>query len=380
MKISFCTGWDIDKDGIADYSRHLTEELKKYDVDIQIIKLGHNINQADYYKQLAKQANEADVCHIQYNYVYFNGDLPYRNRFLYFVSRLRLPIIMTVHEVRIGYERSDTGINNKAKRFVFNKGLFFWNAWSVSYHKRMYNSVGAVHVHTKSQARLITPLVKNPDKVAVIPHAIPIITDDKKSFPSLQAKKNLGLEGKRVITVFGFINKRKGLELVLNILAQLPDDVVLLVAGGPMTNNTADTQYYDSIKKLISGLKLTQRVKITGYLKEEDIPMVMSSSDICLAAFLTTAASGALSLYIGYNKPIIASDIPVHREIFERLPCLEMFSYERPLELRDKIIGLLDSASRKEELIGLTRQYCQTHNYYAIAGILAEKYKQLKRL
>ena len=76
----------------------------------------------------------------------------------------------------------------------------------------------------------------------------------------------------------------------------------------------------------------------------------MAATDICLAPFSSTAASGALSLCIGYHKPIVASDIAVHKEINGRIPCLELFKSGDPRDLLQKIRALLGDESRLKEL------------------------------
>jgi len=380
MKIAFCTGWETEKDGISDYSRHLVGELKKNGAAIQIIKLGYYVDNKRYYRELAERANSADLCHIQYNYVYFNGELPYRNRFSDFARFLKIPFVITAHEVRIGYEPIVSGVDNKIKKIIFNQTLFFWNRWSVFYHKRMYNLADKIYAHTEAQAEKIKSLVRYPGKVSVIPHGIPEIPNADKDIPSWLAKKELGLTGKFVLGVFGFINKKKGYELILDILGELPENTVLLIAGGPMTENAVDKDYYDRLIKYISSAGLKKKVQIAGYLKEADIPMIMAAVDICLAPFLSGSASGALSLCIGYQKPIIASDIPVHREVYDRLACLELFQYPDARDLLSKIKRLLATRGRIIELSLLTKEYSKRFSYAVIARETVRTYEDMMRV
>ena len=368
MKVSFCTGWDVERDGISDYSKHLVNELKKNNnMDIQIVKLVNNIGQKDFYRELADKANQAEVCHVQFNYVYFNGELPYRNRLLYFEKYLKIPLVITAHEVRLRHSLITEAGYSRIKRIVFNKTLFLWNSWSRIYHKSIYNKADKIIAHTKAQAELIRPLLNNPDRLMVLPHGIPMISPELRNIPASRVKSGLGLEGKIILTIFGFINKKKGYELVMDILSELPDNVILLIAGGAMTENTVDKEYYNSLAKEISARGLDNKIRITGYLKEDDVADIMAATDICLAPFLSGSGSGALSLCLGYHKAIIASDIPVIQEINNQIPCLELFRYPDAQDLLKKIKGLINNPGRINELSISARQYCQRFSYAVIA-------------
>lgn len=376
MKVSFCTGWDIAKDGIADYSRYIVKELRRL-IDVNIIKLGHYVSERDYYIQRAKEANISNIVHIQFNYVYFNGSLPFRNRFLTFTKHLKVPIVMTAHEVRVGYDLIPPGVTSNIKRTVFNDTLLLWNFWSAIHHRKMYRQAERIIVHKNGQAEVIKRLVDDPEKIMVIPHGIPIIPPEAKTISLTAAKKELGLDGKTVLTIFGFVNRRKGYEQVMDAMLKLSGNVILLIAGGRMTDNVVDKEYYDRFLKRITDMSLKKRVRITGYLKEADVPIVMAATDICLAPFLSESASGALSLCIGYNKPIIASNIPANMEINEKVPCLELFKYGDSNDLLMKINDLLHNEDRRIELSRLSGEYSELFSYARIAEDTIKVYEEV---
>ncbi|MFA6216191.1 MAG: glycosyltransferase [Candidatus Omnitrophota bacterium] len=377
MRVAFCTGWDTPRDGIADYSQHLVTSLKRCGVSIKIAKLGFYIDDKSYYQALAKSIEGVDVCHVQFNYVYFNGELPYRNRFLYFLENVKVPVIMTAHEVRPSYKPGQGGFNGDVKKFIFNHTLLFWNTWSHLYHKVVYSRVNKIIVHTRCQQIMVNPFVDSREKIVLIPHGIPEFSRFESLMAKAQAKKKLGLEDKAVVTIFGFINKKKGYELILDILPQLPPEVIFFIAGGCMTDNSIDQEYYQGLLKIIAQKKLQERVRISGYIQEHEIPDIAAATDICLAPFSSTSASGALSLCIGYHKPIVASDIDVHREVNERIPCLELFRHDDAADVREKIMGLLRNQERLSELIELTKEYSARFSCFHIAEKTLEVYQEV---
>jgi len=325
MNIAFCTGWGVEKDGIADYSRHLCAALGNMGVGIEILKLGFYIGEEKYYRDLAQRANKADVCHVQFNYVYFNGELPYRNRFLEFTRNLTVPLIMTCHEVRIGFKHPSGGFSCSLTEKIFNTTLPAWNLWSENMHRRIYAQASAIIVHSSVQAVEVKRLLHNQERVRIIPHPIPAITDNGSYISADAAKRIFGLTGKVVLSIFGFINSRKGYELVISILPQLPGDVSLLIAGGRMTDTATDRGYEEHLRCLINDKHLEDRIRISGYLDASGITAAMAASDLCLSTSTGEAGSGALSLCLAYHKPVIASDTAVNREINERIRCLELF-------------------------------------------------------
>ncbi|MBU1928478.1 MAG: glycosyltransferase family 4 protein [Candidatus Omnitrophota bacterium] len=376
MKVSLCSAFDKPKDGISDYSGYLSAGLKKY-VDLIYVGLDSYIADSDYYAGKAKEANNADICHVQFNYLYFNGSMLYNNRFFTFAKYLKVPLVMTIHEIGIEAKPLPLHITSRIKRELFNRTLFFWNRLSLNNHKRMYNLSDRVLAHTRQQADLIIGLIGHKDKVAVMPHGIPYVSDGDKCLPSDEAKSKFGINGKFVLTIFGFINNRKDYGTALDSLRELPDNVVLLIAGGRMTDKYDNLGYYDNLFKKISASQLGDRVKITGYLGLEDIPLVMAATDICLAPFKSVNGSGALSLYIGYNKPIIASDIDSHQEINSRINCLELFRHEDYKDLLDKINRLMTDAGRIAKLIAGVKEYTNEFSYDKVAARTVELYNEV---
>jgi glycosyltransferase involved in cell wall biosynthesis len=377
LKVALCTPWNRDRDGISDYAAHLAQALRPH-ADVRIVELKPFVNDKSFYRSLADQANEADVVHVQYNYLYFNGALPYRNRLVYFARMINKPLIATIHEVRVGFQRHAAGVMHPAKRVLFNATLGFWNQWSRQYHRAMYVSLGRIIVHTHEQAGLIKGLGVEAVKISVIAHGVPQITAIGAAINPEEAKKELGLAGKRVLTTLGFINRRKGYEVVLESLVQLPGDVSFLIAGGSMTDNYLDKAYYELLIQRISSLGLTERVVITGYLDPRRLQLVMAATDVYIAAYPESSASGALSLAIAYQKPIIASRIPAHVEINQSLPCLKIVEPNNSGELTQAIQALLyDSASRAQlqDACGL---YGRQHSYVQAANLTIKEYERIK--
>jgi glycosyltransferase involved in cell wall biosynthesis len=299
--------------------------------------------------------------------------MPHRNRFLDFANHVKIPIVMTVHEVRVRRDRMEVGYT-AAARFIHNSSLWLLDRWSRRMHRKIYAAPAAITVHTCGHKREIRDLVEDPEKVSLLPHGIPGQAESYGGIDASRAKRRLGLEGRTVLMTFGFVNQRKGYESALAALAGLPQDVVFLIAGGMMTGNAREAAYYESLLTTISGMGLDDRVRITGYLTPDRVPEAMAASDICLAPFSSRAASGALSTCIAYRKPIVASDIPVNKEINGRLPCLELFRHGDSRDLSEKIMRLLEDPDKTRHLTHSAGHYAERFGFDRVAEELMRLY------
>ncbi len=134
-----------------------------------------------------------------------------------------------------------------------------------------------------------------------------------------QAKQALGVSGRRVVVLQGFISERKGSPMALDALQGMPEDVVLVLAGG----TGADPSVQDLLKALherAAALGLADRFRITGYLDDPTMDLWLSAADLGLLPFLRVSASGSLATWIAAARPVLAHDLPAFRELDELSP------------------------------------------------------------
>jgi D-inositol-3-phosphate glycosyltransferase len=118
------------------------------------------------------------------------------------------------------------------------------------------------------------------------------------------AQRRLDVSG-RVLLFFGYVRKYKGVDLLLQALAQVPADlaVTLLVAG----------EFYDpqeSYQTLIQELGLTDRVRIINrYIPEPEWPDLFAAADALVLPYRTASQSMSIALAYGFGKPVIVSGV-----------------------------------------------------------------------
>jgi len=355
MDVKFATTWEASC-GVAGYSRSLVAELEKH-ARIEVVSLdpGSVTSPAS----LAARLNQGDVVHIQHQYPFFGGMALHRNWFNRVLGRLKRPPVVTVHELDLG--DSDSPPMRAYKRW-FNKRLF------------AARQIGRIVVHTSEYRDRLTGLGIEPSRIRVIPMWVPSITQSDVSPDA--AKSELGLAGKKVVTIFGFVVRRKGYDLALEALRRWPEDVTLLIAGGPHPGDR--TGFFDTLKDRIAAEGLSARVVITGYLPEDRVPLVMAAADVIAAPFTMMSSSWSMMHAIAYRKPIVASDLPPMREMNERTPCLTLFNPGDSGDFAAKVIELLKDGDEMRRAVAAVDSYAQTWTAARAAADTMAAYREVQ--
>jgi glycosyltransferase involved in cell wall biosynthesis len=138
-------------------------------------------------------------------------------------------------------------------------------------------------------------------KIVVIPHLIPQVTPIDQT----QAKQQLGWKANRKYALcFGYIAPYKGIDQLVKDWPK-EGDFKLVIGGGINPNHVQDAeiiQFVDQVEKLAD----EREVKVTGFIKEELIPVYFSACDVVILPYPAfISSSGPMALAIAYGKPIL---------------------------------------------------------------------------
>lgn len=361
FKVNFFTTYHI-QCGIADYSEYLINYLKEF-VNIEIIELEKNkIGNKKYFSKLGERMNKGDIAHIQFENTFFNGILPSKTTYFNLVKKIQIPIVITAHEIDVYSKSKNLFIKSIIKflkqhlnRIIFGKGKF-------------------IIVHSIKQKQILINLGIENKKILYLPHPIPLHL--YRQVDKSISKKKLGVENKTVLTIFGFISKGKGYDILLNALSNLPENTILLIIGN---KSPYELEYFYEFKDKIDKKNLNNRVIITGYIEKEKLAEYISASDIYLAPFSKISGSGSLALSIAFKLPIIASDIDEHKEIEKRGAGIEIFKAGNSLNLIEKILLLITNEERKKNLIEKNIEYGEQYSYQKISQEIYKIYMNIER-
>ena len=238
----------------------------------------------------ARRLREADVVHLQWKLADWGGPRWALPRLEVVLQACRRPTVVTLHDV---YEPA--GLRDR------------WLEPTALGIRRLAIRSRTLVVHGEEERRRLASLVP-PTRVSTVPHFV-------ETRPPLEdrdaAKAALGLAGRRVITLQGYMTKRKGHRVALEALRLLPADVIAIFAGSPIEGREARGQ---ELRAYAEELGVTDRVRFTGYVPDDELARILAATDVALCPFREMSASGSVSTWISTGRPIVTSGLPQFRE------------------------------------------------------------------
>jgi glycosyltransferase involved in cell wall biosynthesis len=314
---------------------------------------------------------QPDLVHVQHEYGLFGGTNPFLDGLPRWMRQLRraVPhgtrIVATAHKVVPEGHRFETrgqGWRRPLYR-VANATMLPWlrRHW----REGTWGLFDGVIVHSSLQAAWLQgpglPVIE------AIPHVVPEI-------PLQSGGRSPHLVPR--ITVFGYFCPEKGQDVVIEALRHVKAPVVLRLAGGvghPMNN-----AYHERCLQRIAECGLRDRVEVTGFVPEEDVSRLYEESDLVVAPFRSTSGSGSLVQALARGATVLVSDLPLNREINDRVPgTLAFFASEDPLDCARQIESLLADADRRRLLGQQARQYAAANAPTVIARQHLDFYRRI---
>jgi glycosyltransferase involved in cell wall biosynthesis len=144
-------------------------------------------------------------------------------------------------------------------------------------------------------------IVGQNNKISVIPHGV---DTNLKIIDKKLARKKLKIENKPTVLFFGYMTWYKGADLMIDI-ARANKNLNFIIAGGKSITQKNKSHYKKYLKKFDN---LPKNLKITGFVKEKQIPLYFSASDQVILPYRSMiSSSGPLSLAFSFEKPVILS-------------------------------------------------------------------------
>lgn len=141
-----------------------------------------------------------------------------------------------------------------------------------------------------------------PNKIVVIPHGV---DTNLKIIDQKLARKKLKIEDKPTVLYFGYMTWYKGADMMIDI-AKANKNINFIIAGGPSFTQKKKIHYQKYLQKF---KKLPKNLKITGFIKEKQISLYFSASDLVILPYRSMiSSSGPLSLAFSFEKPTILSN------------------------------------------------------------------------
>lgn len=305
MKIALCTSFGV-RCGIATYSKALAEALANLGHEVYIVRLiRFGRRSQEYMRNLAYSFPEdADIIVISHEYGLFQE----LDGVFYPELRMRWrdkPIVTIMH-----------------------------SAGNFNLDPVIVGNSDAVVTHNEFCSRRLgfpNTIIAHGCKPAVCP-------------PREQAKKSLGVNPQiPLVGYLGFISPYKGLEMLIEAVARIPE-CALLMAGGWHTGES--TEYINRLKQTTLE-RLQGRCQWTGYVRDEELAKVYGALDILIYPSRFATESGALLMGLSHGCATLASSIPPFKEKEKKGA---LMTFKDVDDLRRKIRRLLRDESLSNEL------------------------------
>ena len=313
MRIGIVTGeYPPMQGGVGAYTRILADEMKHQGADISIFTSEQaatsdpdivvmnwmkswDVSILSLIDQWAREF-KADIINIQFQTAAY-GMSPWIHFMPHFTH---IPIVTTFHDLRHPYLFPKAG------------GLRDWVVMHLA----------------KSSAGVIVTNQEDYERIAPVQHKklIPIGSNIQKPLPhdfdAAKWRNKMGAAANDfVIAYFGLFNQTKGLETLLDSVADLRKNRIpvrlVLVGGGLGSSDPTNEAYFESLKAQIQRLGLVAFIHTTGYLEDEtEVGVYLAASDVVALPYSDGVSyrRGSLMAAIQYECAIISTtptiDIP----------------------------------------------------------------------
>ena len=312
-----------ERSGLRRYGHILAAEARTR-TDLEVIEsdVGGRDASIGSLRHAAGRLRDADVVHIQWKLADWDPRLGGLPRLEVLVRSLRRPLVVTMHDVFVPSGRWQRRFSPPVL------GL-----------RRLGRAAASLVVHSEDERRRLTGLVP-PARLEVVPHFVEVRPDLPERGA---ARRSLDLGDRRVITLLGYLTRRRGHRLVIDALPHLGSDVIALFVGSPIEGRD---HVATELSAHAHAIGVGERVRFLGYVPEDRLEEVLVATDVALCPFRAMSASGALASWISAGRPIVTSDLAPFAELAAMAPgALHAFSPYEPEALAGTIARTLEIAT-----------------------------------
>lgn len=376
--------------GIADYHAKVVAALTASHVECDTVPLPTDSVYRDrplalwrrrkLYGRLAARSGDYDAALLDL-LTLWNGFRPGENTLPTFMNHLRGPLFMTLHEwpTVIAPEGKSKSLPRQAVQQLASTASRLGELGGMTYEewlrRRLFARAEHILVHARAlQERLLAAGVPS-ERVTFQLHPVPGLPSPIRS--ALLDEFARRFAHRRKIIIFGFPHPRKALEQAVQSLPQLPNDVMLMFAGG--IEGEFRQQYVRSLQGLAGSLGVLDRLEFLGEIPEAALAAAFAMAEFALAPFTYATGSGSFSYLISEGVPIVASDLAEHTALAQDGAGIVTFKAGDIGALTDTVSALLNNQDRRRLLADQNRAFAQRHTYTNLAGMIRERLEEMVR-
>lgn len=248
--------------------------------------------EAGTYRDAARaiSASNVDIVNVQHEFGLYGvwHDGTYDDHLRVFLENCTKPVVTTLHTVAPKPE-----------------------PWALETIRSISARSEQVVVMGTTAARLLREVYEVPRPPVVIEHGMPAIEPHGRR----RLKRQLGVEGRAILSTFGLVDPRKGLEYVIeampDIVTRHPSALYLVVGQThPELLKRQGEAYRNSLTDLAARLGMSAHVKfVNQYLTQREVVDYLLATDVYVTPYLdpNQITSGTLAYALGAGKAIVST-------------------------------------------------------------------------
>ena len=211
----------------------------------------------------------------------------------------------------------------------------------------------ATVVMADAAARILADRYGIAEVPVVIPHGMPAIQPNGR----VRMKRKLGVSGRTIISTFGLVDPRKGIEYMIEalpaIVARHPA-ALYVIAGQthPELRRHDGENYRNELREAVKRLRVQNHVCfIDEYMAQRDIIDLLVASDVYVTPYLDPQqiTSGTLAYALGAGKAIVSTEYVHAKEALADGRGV-LVPFRDSCALAEAVKSLLDEPHRKQAL------------------------------
>ena len=160
------------------------------------------------------------------------------------------------------------------------------------------------------------------------------------------SRMGLDLRGKKVLSFVGVLDPRKNVEFLFDVMERLPDDVVLLIAGGDPSHMKGRLE---RLKAECARRRLDERVRFLGTVTGAQKGAVLAGTDVFVFPSLLEGFGMAVVEAMSVGVPCVVSDRASLPEIVEDGVNGFLANPEDASDFASKIVRLLENSELRRK-------------------------------
>lgn len=337
--------------GIATFSKDLEHAIQTADPSVRIRWAAINeatslhaygpevrwrIRQGDLesYRRAAidLNASSVDVVCLQHEFGLYGiwGD-PFDDHLIGFLEELKNPLVTTLHSVL-----PDPSPSVRA-----------------SVRRLAEHSEQVIVMAERARSLLLNAYDIDWSRITVIPHGVPPVEPHGR----VRMKDHFGIAGRTIITTFGLVDPRKGLEYMIDAMTAIrrfDSSALYLIVGKthPELIRRDGEAYRRQLWQLVKERGLEQHVDfVDEYLTQGQIVDYLLASDVYVTPYLdpNQITSGTLAYALGAGKAIVSTPYAHALEVLAQGRGL-LVPFRSDAHLSDAILSILADRDAKRNL------------------------------